>query len=314
MENFLFSVNAVAPLFVLMTLGYIVRQTNIISESFIFEANKFVFKLLLPLMLFQNIRSTFHGEIPNGKLIIAAIIGTTIVITLSILIVPLFIQGRGRRGSMIQGIYRSNFLIYGMPLAMGMYGNEAAQSIAVLMGFVIPFYNVSAVIILTIYSEDNLSLKIIDIIKGIFTNPLILGCIIGIFFGYFNIQIPTLINRPISELAAAASPLALFLTGADFRFKSVKNNIWLVLSATFARLILVPVLALFVFILIGFRGLDLSVLLCIFATPASVSSYIMAKSMGNDGELSGQIVVVSTVASSITIFLLIYVLRSLGYL
>ena len=315
MDDFLFSINAVAPLIILIAAGYTARQINFVSDQFLKEANRFVFKFLLPLMLFQNIRGSFHGSFSNTSLICSAMAGISIVILLSICIVPIFVKRQGQRGSMIQGIYRSNFLIYGMPLATGMYGQDAAHSIAMLMGAMIPFYNIAAVVILSGFSEtrtNRLSLKIL--LSDIIRNPLITGCVAGMLFGMFQIEIPVAINKPVIELSAAASPLALFLMGGEFRFGRLNLNFWKVFSVTVARLIIVPLAAMLVFISAGFRTIDLSVLLCIFATPTAVSSYIMAGNMGCDGEMSGQIVVLTTLGSSLSIFLFVFALRSAGML
>ena len=315
MDDFIFSINAVAPLFILMAAGYIARQANFISDKFLSEINRFVFNFLLPLMLFQNIRNIFRGEFTNTSLIFIAIAGVSAIIIISLFIVPLFVKRRGQCGSMIQGIYRSNFLIYGMPLATGMYGQDAASSIAMMLGVMVPFYNVAAVIILSIFSETRTNrLSFTQLLWDVARNPLILGCVVGLLFGMFRVEIPVAVNKPIAELSAAASPLALFLMGGEFKFRSLNNNLWKVLSATVARLVLVPLAAMLVCIPLGFRGIDLSVLLCLFATPAAVSGYIMASNMGCDGELSGQIVVVTTVSSSLSIFLFIFVLRSIGVL
>lgn len=315
MEHFLFSLNVVAPLFILMVAGYISRQIKFVSGTFLFEANRFVFKFSLPLMLFQNIQSTFHGNFSNKELLVASVSGTVIVIIVLSIIIPLLIKRKGQQGSMIQGIYRSNFLIYGIPLATGMYGKEAITSISMLMGVIIPLYNVSAVIILSIFSEKEgeLSMKK-RIIKEITRNPLIIGCVAGLLFGILNIQLPHMIERPIIELAGIATPLALFVMGGEFKFRSLQNNIWKVLFATTARLVIIPLLAILTFVSLGFRGLDLSVLICLFATPTAVSSFIMAENMGCDGELAGQIVVLTTICSCLTIFLFIFALRSMGFL
>ncbi|MDR1154974.1 MAG: AEC family transporter [Bacteroidales bacterium] len=315
MEDFLFSINAVAPLFILITAGYTARRINFVSDRFLSDASRFVFNFLLPLMLFRNIRGTFHGDFTNAPLIFTAVAGIGIVIILSSCMAPLLIKRRGQCGSMIQGIYRSNFLIYGMPLATGMYGQDAAHSIAMLMGVMIPFYNVAAVVILSVFSETRTTrLSLLHLLRDIARNPLIIGCVTGMLFGIFRIEMPVAISKPVSDLSAAASPLALFLMGGEFKFKSLNNNLWKVFSVTAARLVLVPLVAMLVFIPMGFRTIDLSVLLCIFATPAAVSSYIMAGNMGCDGELSGQIVVLTTVGSSLSIFLFVFVLRSIGVL
>ena len=315
MNDFIFSINAVAPLLILIAAGYIARRINFVSDKFLSEATHFVFTFMLPLMLFQNIREAFHGNFSNTSLIFTAVAGIGIVIALSLCIVPLFVKRNGQRGSMIQGIYRSNFVIYGIPLATSMYGQEAAWSIAILLGVVTPIYNIVAVVLLSSYSEIRTTrLSLMKMLRDIARNPLILGCVAGMIFGALRIELPVAINKPISELSAAAPTLALFLMGGEFRFRSLNNNLWKVLSATAARLVIVPLVAMLVFISMGYRTIDLSVLLCIFASPTAVSSYIMAGNMGCDGELSGQIVVMTTVCSGLSIFLFVFALRSIGVL
>ncbi|MDR3340232.1 MAG: AEC family transporter [Candidatus Symbiothrix sp.] len=314
MVNFLFSLNVVAPLFILMAIGYIVRQIKFISDDFLSQLNRFVFKFLLPVMLFQDIRLSYQGDFSNTKLIFTSLLGISLTILISFLIVPLFIKRSAQRGSIIQGIYRSNFLIYGLPLATGMYGKDAVSTISMLMGIMIPFYNVAAVIILSIYSESTThKITFRGILKDIVTNPLILGSFWGLLGGAIHLKLPPFIELPIGQLAATAAPLALFVMGGEFRFRSLRNNIYKVIGVTVVRLIVVPVIALYCFVQMGFRNVELSVLLTIFATPTAMASYIMAKNMGNDGELSGQIVVLTTACSCLTIFFLVFCLRSWGY-
>ena len=315
MENFLFSLNVVAPLFILMAAGYIVRLTGFVTDSFLGQLNRFVFKLLLPIMLFQDIRLSYTGDFSNIRLITASVVGIACVILVSFLLIPLLVKRKAQRGSVIQGIYRSNFMIYGLPLATGMYGNAAVESISMLMGIMIPFYNVAAVIILSIYSETGThKVTVRSLLKDIVTNPLIIGCFFGLLGGMVNLRFPSFIEMPLAQLGALGAPLALFIMGGEFKFNNLKNNIIKVIGVTCCRLVFVPVIALYIFIQLGFRDVDLAVLLCIFATPTAMASYIMAKNMGNDGELSGQIVVMTTTFSSLTIFFLIYFLRTWAYL
>lgn len=315
MQNFLFSINVVAPLFLLMVTGYLLKQINFVSDSFLSGLNKFIFKFSLPLMLFQNIQIIPEGHLTNFRLINTAIVSTLAVIILMFIIAPFIVKGKGQRGSLIQSVYRSNFLIYGIPLATGMYGREALIPISILMGVIIPFYNVSAVIILSVFSEtEGRVLSINSVLKDIVSNPLIVGCVIGLLFNLLHLELPTFIHKPVTEMAATATPLALFVMGGEFKFRSFRKNIYPVLFATIIRLIVIPVILIFIFISMGFRQIELSVLLCLFATPTAVASYIMAQNMGCDGDLSAEIVVTTTTLSCITIFLFVFVLRSMGYL
>jgi len=315
MNNFLFSVNVVAPLFVLMATGYFSRKIKFVSESFLADLNKFVFKFCLPIMLFSDIWGSYKGDFSNTRLIFTAVLGTLAVIAIAFCIVPLFIKGKAQRGSMIQGIYRSNFIIYGLPLATGMYGQDAVATISMLMGIMIPLYNVAAVIILSTFSETGThKVTFKSIVKDVVTNPLILGCFFGLLAGATHLKLPEFVHSPLNMFAAIGTPLALFVMGGEFKFSHLGGDILKVISATTARLIIVPLIAVSIFVLMGFRNVELSVLLSIFATPTAMASYIMSKNMGCDGQLSAQIVVLTTACSCFTIFLFIFVLKSMGYI
>jgi len=314
MDNFLFSLNVVAPLFVIMAAGYGMRTIRFVSEDFLAQLNKFVFRFCLPLMLFQDIRLSYTGDFSNTKLIFASLAGISVIILVSFLIVPLMIKRKGQRGSIIQGIYRSNFLIYGLPLATGMYGDKAVVAISMLMGIMIPFFNVAAVIILSIYSETQTKVTVKNLLRDIVSNPLILGCVAGLLAGMLHLNLPRFVDIPVAQLAGIAAPLAIFVLGGEFKFHNLRNNFGKVVAVTIVRLLVIPIIALIIFVYAGFRDVELAVLLCVFATPAAMAGYIMSKNMGNDGELSAQIVVLTTACSCGSIFFLIYFLRMLGFL
>jgi predicted permease len=319
MSDFLFSINVVLPLFLLIATGYILKHLRFVSESFLSEANNFVFKFPLPLMLFQNIRHSFDGSLItlfNTRLILSAFAGIIVVIFILLIIIPLFGKRRATTGSLIQGIFRSNFIIYGLPLATSMYGNDAIIPVSMLLGMVIPVYNVAAVVILTVFSETKSisTIPYLAIIKNIFTNPLILACIAGFIAGTLNMRFPVFIEKPADEISKIATPLALMVMGGLFKFRGLMNNFSTVFLASLSKLIIIPLIAMTVFVYMGFRGLELATLLSLFATPTAVASFIMAENMGCDGEISAHIVVLSTALSAITIFLFIFALKSMEYI
>jgi len=315
MTNLLFSVNVVAPLFILMAAGYFARRIRFVAGDFLGQMNRFVFQFLLPLMLFQDIRETYEGDFSNTKMITYATVGIFAIILFATVFTHIFYKRKGTQGSMIQGIYRSNFLIYGFPLAKAMYGDAAVGNIAMLMAIVIPVYNAMAVIILSLHSEhNNEKISFFKLLKDIITNPLIIGSCLGLLFGAADVNFPNFIEQPVAQLAGIATPLALFVMGGEFRFDRLRHNIGKAVTATVLRLVVIPTVILWICINAGFRGSELAVFVSLFATPTAVVSYIMADNMGNDGELSAQIVVLSTAASCITIFLIVYVLRTMGYL
>ncbi|GMO32320.1 MAG: AEC family transporter [Candidatus Azobacteroides pseudotrichonymphae] len=315
MGSFVFSFNVVAPLFILMAVGYFSKRFKFVSEEFLHQLNRFVFNFCLPIMLFRDIMFSYEGNFSNMRLLYITVGGTICTILFSVLIIPFFVKINGQRGSMIQGIYRSNALIYGFPIVTEMYGDAVIGDVSMLMCVIIPLYNIAAVIILAIFSEDKkCKATFKSIMQNIATNPLIIGSIAGVLGGISRLKFPYAIEVSLKQLAGLATPLALFIMGGDFKIKSFQNNIIKVIIATTFRLVVIPVSIIILCISWGFSGMDLAIILSFFATPTAMASYIMAKNMNNDHDLAGQIVVLTTACSCITVFLLIYFLRIYGCL
>ncbi len=315
MENFIFSVQVVAPLFLLIAGGYAGAYFKFLSPNFLKEANKFVFNFSLPFLLYRSVFSAVHKGDVNPYLISTCLTTITVMIVVLCLLVPLFVKRNGQRGSMIQAIYRSNFLIYGIPLGISMYGQAAMAPISMIMAVSIPYYNISAVLILSFFSEEKTGkLQVKQFMIDVFKNPLIIACVIGSIFGYFHWELPNSIDNTVKMIGDIATPLALIVMGGQFKFRSLHKNIKMVISASVLRLIIIPALAIATFVYLGFRGVELCALFCLFATPTAVASYIMSENMGCDGQLSGQIIVLTTIISSFTIFGFIFFMRSMGFL
>ena len=213
----------------------------------------------------------------------------------------------------IQGVFRSNFIIYGIPLTTYVFGEEKSSVCGMMIMIMVSLFNVAAVIVLEMFREGGkISAK--KLLLGIVKNPLLQGCVIGLVFYLLQIRLPAFIASPVSSLAGLATTLALVVLGANLRFEELKKNGRTISVVLLIRLILLPVVMVAFAYLIGLRGVELFLILMIFGTPVATSSYPMAQNMGGDGQLAGQLVFVSTVASLVTIFVFIFTLSRLGLL
>ena len=315
MNSLIFSLNAVLPLFTLVVLGYSIRRIGLVSDEWLKMANKFSFTVTFSIMLFNDIYKTdFSGGIPK-KLIIFAVVAVLSLVFICYLTIPFIVKNRFRTGVVMQGIFRTNFLLFGMPLVVNMFGDGGRPYASLLVAIIIPIYNVTAVVTLSIFNKNTQKkIDVKKILKGLGTNPLILGTLSGFIFIWLKIPLPEFLLNTLGQISDIAVPLALIILGAQFKFSGFLSNIKPVIITVITKLIIVPLIMLPIAISLGFRGLDLGIILAIFTSPCAVSSSIMAYSMDADGELAGQIVVFGTLISVITIFLFIFGLNSLGYL
>jgi len=310
LENLLFSFNVMLPLIVEIMIGFFLRFIGVITESTAKGMNKIVFKLFLPVMIFYNLYTSELSTAFNSKLIIFAECSIIILAVLLCIIVPIFEKDNKKRGVIIQAIFRSNFAIFGIPLATALSTEDISGTASVLIACVVVTFNVLAVVVLESFSHGKANFG--KIAKGIVTNPLIIASIIGIIFLVFGIKLPNPIEKTVSSLSSVATPLGLVVLGSFIDFKVIKSNLKQIVWSVSGKLVIVPTIFLTVSYLMGFKGGVFAILIAVFASPTAVSSFAMADQMGQDGELAAQILMLTTFICSFTVFGFILVFKTLG--
>ncbi len=311
-ESMRIALEIVAPLFLMMAVGYLLRLCGVMNESTARQANKAVFCVFLPLLVFQNVYNTNFSQSFHRELLLYALAGVALQFILSLCIAFLSERENSLRGVMLQGMFRSNFVLFGIPICTALFGNEAAGLASILIAVVIPLYNFLAVISLEMFHGEHPSIW--KILKGIVTNPLIIASAAGILCLAFHISLPRFVSTTVSDLANIATPLAFVLLGASFSFRESGSCIRALCVTLSVKLFFFPLLFLGLAILLGFRGAPLAVLLTLFASPVAVSSFTMAQQMGGDDRLAGQLVIFSSVLSILTMFLFIFLLKQFAFL
>jgi len=316
LENIIVSFNVIAPVFFLMVLGYLlVNYTSLADRKLTKQANAIVFKIFLPCMLFYNVyQSDIGAEIHSRiKLCIWAAGGLLILFVLLCLIVPKVVKQENQQGVVIQGIFRSNYVIFGVAVVQNMYGVKSTTTAAILSAILVPMYNFLAVVALSIFGEKretDWKKIILDIVK----NPLIISSVLGIIFSLLGIRLPTAVDTTVQDLAKLSTPIAFMILGGDLDFSKVKGNLKVASAVLTIKLVILPLIMIPLIVMMGYRDADLLSGLLAYQTPVAVSSYIMAQQAGADGQLAGQLVVFSSVLSIFTLFVTILILRTIGLL
>ena len=313
LESFMVAFNAVAPFLILLGVGFAAVKLKLTDRPFMNRLNALNYKLFFPFLMFNNVYSARPENMPSVKLMLTGVISVTLLVVLLIIAVPRIVKENPRRGVIIQAIFRSNFIIYGIPLTTYVFGAERSSICGMMILIMVSLFNIAAVIVLEMFREGGkVSAK--KLLLGIIRNPILQGCIVGLVFYLLRIRLPSFLATPVSSLAGLATNLALVILGASLKFEELKKNSRTIGSVLLIRLILLPVVMVTFAYFIGLRGVELFLILMIFGTPVATSSYPMAQNMGGDGQLAGQLVFVSTVASLATIFVFIFTLSRLGLL
>ena len=215
MENFILSLNVVLPLFLIMAVGYLLRRIGLLDDAVLPKLNSLVFKAFLPMMLFNNIYHSDLESMMNPKLILTAVVSILVIFGVLCLVIPRIEKDGPRRGAMVQGIFRSNYIIFGVPIVSGVFGEQGLGVVSILSAFAIPLFNVLSVVALEIFSHGTVNKN--RIVKGIVTNPLIIASLLGVVFLLAGIPIPTPVEEALADMSAIATPLGLVSLGGFFR-------------------------------------------------------------------------------------------------
>ncbi len=311
-DNILFTANIVAPVFLIIALGYLSKKMKIINENFVDVTSKFVFSVSLPALVFMQIAEMDLSKAINFPQIIFIYIGTIITFLLIWLLSIPFIKDGRDRSVFIQGAFRSNFAIVGFAIISNLFGTTALGKAAIILAFILPLYNVLAVIVLTVPLRQTNQLSFYPIIKEILLNPLIVAVIIGLPFSYFTIKLPSIIVTTGNFLSDLALPLALIGIGGSLNLEQIKKASTLAFTSSFIKLILIPLILTSTAYLMGYRGTDLGIMFILFACPTAIVSFIMAEAMGANSKLAGNIILISTLGSVFTIAVGILILKTTG--
>ena len=322
-SDFLFAFNGVMPIFAVVLMGYILKQKNFLSDEFVKIADRLVFRIMLPCLLFTNVAYTDMRAISSSDFTLMAfcVVSAFVLVLILCLVVPLFVKDKAKCGAFIQGVFRSNVAFLGIPFAINLFGEQGGILASMVLAVIVPAYNVYAVTVLCIFNPDkendciSLSKRIVNILVGIVKNPLIIAIVLALPFGIFGIgeSIPVFIKESLSYFSKASTTLALITIGASFKISELKGRIGLAGIAVALKTVLLPcAFMLFTYFVFGFTGVHLGIIMIVFGTPTAISSYIMAKNMHSDASLANQIVLLSTLCSMFTIFFFSFVLRTIG--
>ena len=310
MENLILSFTVIMPIFLMMVLGYILKKVGIFDKQTIEKINKSVFKVFLPILVFYNVYTSEISDVFNLSLILYSVISILIVFLIALIFVTLTEKDNSKRGVLVQGIFRSNFVIFGIPLSVSLYGDDIIGTAAVLIAVITPLFNLLSVVVLEIFRGSKPNLKII--LKGIITNPLIIASMAGLLVLLSKITLPSFIEKAVCDVSKASTPLALIALGGSIDFKKVKSNIKQLIIGITGKLIITPAIILITGILLGFRNAELAILIALSASPVAVSSFTMAQQMDGDSELAAQLQMFGTTICIVTVFLWIFILKQLG--
>lgn len=326
-EIFLFSFNAVMPILILILVGYFLREIHFADDAFFKKANTMVFKVFLPVLLFNNVYTIESLSYIRWDALLFCVAAVLIICLAAYLTSGFFARHRKQKGVLTQCAFRSNYAIIGIPLAESLGGASAVAFASVLSAVAIPLFNVLAVIILSHYADDEKEASVKKTLIKTAKNPLIIGVLLGVLAVFLRNTLPfdftlkdnlPFLYTAINNMSKIASPLALIVLGARFDFSKVSFLFKQIIWGTLFKTVITPVSVLTVAVIlseytgiINLSEVEYPAFISLFASPVAVSSAVMVGEIGGDEQLAGQLVVWTSILSMFTMFFIIFAMKAL---
>lgn len=324
MEDLLFVINATLPIILMIVIGYFLKKIRLLEDEIAKKLNTLVFRIFLPVMLFLNVYKIQNFSDIDFTFVLYAIGLTILLFLIGIPIMSILFKENRQRSVMLQGIFRANYALVGIPLAESLFGVEGSIMASILSAFIVSVFNILAVVCLTIYSAGDKKPSLFGVLKGVAKNPLIQGIFCGfIVLGIraifvklgidFRLSDVTPVYKTLQNLSNVATPLSLLVLGARFEISAIPHLKKHIIIGTVTRVGIVPFLGISIALLLNrFTGAQFASFVACFCTPVAVSSVPMSQEMGADADLMGQLVVWTTIFSAFSIFIASYILRVMG--
>ena len=312
MDNLIFSLNATVPVFLMMALGLVFRKIGWIDDVFASKMNKFVFLVPLPVLVFEDLATVDFSEVWDLKFVLFCFGATLVSIGIAAAVSFLW-KDKSIQGEFVQASYRSSAALLGIAFIQNIYG-DAGMAPLMIIGSV-PLYNVMAVVVLSFFQPERKRLDKEmwkETLKGIVTNPIIIGIAAGIIWSVLKIPMPSIMEKTVSSVSAVATPLGLMAMGAAFDIRKAFAKAKPAAVATVMKLVGFAAVFLPMAVMLGFRREELVAILVMLGSATTVSCFVMAKNMGHEGVLTSSVVMLTTLFSAFTLTGWLYVLRSMG--
>jgi len=314
MQQLIDTIIIVAPIFLVIGLGALLKRFNLCDDSFLQQTNRLVYVVFLPLLLFYKIGTADFTSHFNAPLVIGSALAIAGGYTISWLYTGKQHYPPAIRGSYCQGSFRGNLAYIGLAICLNAYGDDGLTKAGILMGFLVPVLNLFAILALLLPHQRDETNKLTALLLPTLLNPLIIASFLGIIWSYWELPIPLIIARALDITTGLTLPLALLAIGGGFSLARLKGDLKLASGASAIKLVIMPLLALAILIPLQVTGTDLGIGILIAGTPTATATYIMAQQMDGDADLAGSIVMLATLASAATYTIILLLFKTTGLL
>ena len=310
LQNFIICVNAVIPSAIYLLIGILLKTAGVVSDEDVKKFTRVVFVTLYPFIMFDNLYGKNIGENFDLLLVVYSVVFTCLQIAVTWFAVSRLVKEDRNKGTMIQSAFRSNIILMGLPVGINLFGKGNVTQVALVILFVVPIYNVMSVVVLERFRGGKADL--VRTTKNVLKNPIILGAIAAGVVMLIGIKLPVPIEQTVSTLSDCTAPIAMILLGAALNLKGFSSDRKKIAFCVASKIMIWPALGIAGAVWLGMRDVALIAVLLMLATPTALASYAMAESMGGNGRLAGETVVISTIGACFTMPVWLFILKTAG--
>lgn len=310
LQNFIICVNAVIPSAIYLLIGILLKTAGVVSDEDVKKFTRVVFVTLYPFIMFDNLYGKNIGENFDLLLVVYSVLFTCLQIAVTWFAVSRLVKEDRNKGTMIQSAFRSNIILMGLPVGINLFGKGNVTQVALVILFVVPIYNVMSVVVLERFRGGKADL--VRTAKNVLKNPIILGAIAAGVVMLIGIKLPVPIEQTVSTLSDCTAPIAMILLGAALNLKGFSSDRKKIAFCVASKIMIWPALGIAGAVWLGMRDVALIAVLLMLATPTALASYAMAESMGGNGRLAGETVVISTIGACFTMPVWLFILKTAG--
>ncbi len=294
-------ISTIVPIFIIIFLGLFAKKKGFITPEFLYPANRMVYYIAIPAMIFSSISKAALKTEMNLSVILITL-GSLVTITAVAWGSSRFLKiTKPSRGSFIQCSFHGNLGYIGLAVAFYYLGDNGFVKAAIIAGFVMILQNILAVAVLQFHSSNTANRPgLFDTLKKTMANPVILSALAGMLFSLLGLPMPLILERSLDILRGMALPMALLIIGASLSFEQLKPRLFNVMVSSFLKVIAAPAMGLLLFKVFSVAPEDYLPGLIILSSPTATLTYIMAKEIGGDSDFAVAAISISTILSSVT--------------
>ena len=318
LEYIALSIDITLPFILLACLGIFMKRMGMIDEHFVKQGNKVIFNFGIPMTVFNHIHRADLTRVLDAQFLAFNIIWTVVFFLVVWFLASKMIKDKSSISSFVNSAYRSSLSVVGPPLFVLMFTyhydpHTLPKSILAVAVLLIISY-ATASILFAVHDSKSKKTGVVGVVLSIIKNPIVIGVIVGLIFNVLGWSLPTYAQNTVNSLSGIVMPLAMICVGANLSFQKYNLKFKYALISGFVKLVIMPVAAVIVAYLFGFRGSDLTIIMILNALPMAVGAYVMQAELGGDSYIGATALMLTMVFSAITLTLYIFIFRVMGFL